>query len=487
MNRLRFKKELETVIPLVLSYAADYYNLQQYESPEEALKKIGRTKFLNKCHKGFKIAQDRIVNGLLEIERESKPYKKKLKELKNKQKLSEIRKQKPFKDITKKIKQLKFQKAVFEELANVIVWTIFKMERIEIKSFMQPDMHHKSLLEGNIKSLIETAQYYNRDRNKFALITDITSCISMGDLIILDTEKNTLALVEVKEGKVNDLILETLRNKDLSIAEKHLFNLQDNKSRKKFLMQFKRVLEQHEKSSSALAYPKSGTGKDLFTGLTKKIIETNIVEDQFVPALFEALQKLYTKSKKSEIYFSFDSGLVAVIREPTIARKWDFQHFIQHTILESKSDCPYTKYKPVAAALETSVVRNHFKKLQAIPLYNPRNKVFSPTHVPIFFNLPQKQAVDLLTDALGIYIYFDPERFFDLCQKNGLQPSWSDYEAVIQGESKYVRSSIFRLGNKSLTFLVKKKQFQFTYGFLFRIVYEFQTADSVIKQLKAFR
>lgn len=372
MKKSSFKKELKQILPLVLSYAADFYKLQESKNPKKVLDEIGWKKFADKCHEGFKLAQSRIVDNLIEIEKENTSLVVQLKLARRN------KNDKKIKETSATLKNLSLQKAVFEELANVIVWTIMRMDRVKIKSFMQPDMHHKSLLTGNIQSLIETAAYYNKDPNKFALITDITSCVGMGDLIIIDTQKNEWFLTEVKEGKVNDVILKTLSKGNLDIAQNYLLSLDDRKRAKKFLKQFKRVIDQNEKSSEALKYNKTGAGKDFFTGRHKQMIDlTNLVDEKFTSLVFQALDKLYDRSKKNELYFPFDCGVVGLIQNPTMARTWDFQHFIYHAILHPKSDCAYVKYKPKnITVFKNPEVASHFKEITSIPIYNLKSKVF---------------------------------------------------------------------------------------------------------------
>ena len=480
MKNNDFKQELRQILPLVLSYAADFYKLQQSKNPNKVLDKIGWENFANKCHEGFKLAQTKIINALIEIEEESSSLRLSLKQAKR------DRNEKKIKDISAVLKKLLLQKAVFEELANVIVWTIMRMDRIKIKALMQPDMHHKSLLTSNIQSLIETAAHYNKDPNKFALITDIASCVGMGDLIIIDTQKNEWFLTEIKEGKINDIILKTLSKGQLSIAQNYLTNLTDKRNALKFLKQFKRVINQHQKSSDALKYGKVGVGRDLFTGRPKQMIDlTTLVDEKFTPFVFQALKKLYAQSTKSELYFPFDCGIVGLIRNPSLAKTWDFQHFIYHTILHPKSDCAYVRHKPKnITVFKNPEVANHFKEITSIPIYNLKSKVFLFTHEPVFFNIPTKQAVDLFTNKLSIYTYFDLNEFINLCKKANLRPSLEDYEKTVQGEPKHVRDNVVKFEDKCLAYGTKDIIVEFMHGLLFRIICEFQTAQSVIKQMK---
>ena len=53
MKDSNFRKELKQILPLVLSYAADFYKLQESKNPNKVLDKIGWKNFANKCHEGF--------------------------------------------------------------------------------------------------------------------------------------------------------------------------------------------------------------------------------------------------------------------------------------------------------------------------------------------------------------------------------------------------------------------------------------------------
>jgi hypothetical protein len=476
-----FKLKLERILPLILSYAADYYGLQSFNNLNSALEKIGEKTFVNKCHEGYKLAQSEIINALIAIERSDVSLKRSL--VLARRSRDKEKEKATLADISK----LRLQRAVFMELANVMAWTILGMDRTRVKALIQPNMHNKSLLQSNFQSVIEAANYYNKDPNKFALITDITSCIGMGDLILIDIQKKEFILIEVKEGRINDVILDTLSQGDLDITKNYLHGLSSENDAVHFFGQFKRVVHQFQKSYDALQYNRTGTGKDLFTGQNKQIVDlTALVDEKFTPLIFEGLKELYSQTAKNEIYLPFDCGLVGLVRNPTKSRSWDFQHFIFHTIIQPKSECAYLKHKPnnITEVLKNTEVLHHFREITSIPIYSLRNKVFIFTHEPIFFNVPIKQAVDIFTDKLSVYIYFDLNTFIDLCGKLSLEPALEDYEKSVQDETKYVRSTVVKFGNKCLTYGIKNVRSKFTYGVLYRIIYEFQTAKSVVEQMK---
>ncbi len=483
-NRV-FAKEVEEILPYVLTYASDFYKLKKIKDVDKLIKQIGISKFQNKCHEGFKIAQDKITENLLSIEQESKIVTKKINTFKKNKLFNLLKREKEYKNLITELNSLNFQKAMFQETANCIVWTIFGLDRTAIKALMQPGMQHKSLLEGNIQSLIDTARHYNQEKDKFALITDITSCIGIGDLIIIDTKRSSRMIAEVKEGKVNEVIMDTLQAGNLQFAQSYLLHVNDPKRALAFLKQFKRIIDQHSKAHNAIEYVQKGVGKDLFTGRNKKIIETRSAEEKFSKFVAEGIKFLYSQTEKDELYFPFDCGVVGIIKNPTLARKWDFQHYIIHQILKPKSDCAYTKHKEVnEITFKDSDVVNHFKEILQVPIYNFKSKVFYYAHEPIFFNLPIKYIKGLLENKLSIYIYFDHNHFYYLMKKTKLYPTWKSYKDAKSEEGSDVIKEVVNFEGKCLYFGTKTQKTPLMYGFLLRIVYEFQTAESVVMQLK---
>jgi len=480
MKEAEFRKKINRILPLVLTHATDFYGVKHRKDLALILEKIGQKNFTDKCNEGFKIGQTIILDSLVSIEREIlllTPQLKEARVARNENRVGEI---------IPLIKNLSLQKAVFQELANVIVWTIFKMERTEIKAFMQPGMNNKSLLESNLKSLIETADFYNKQSDKFALISDITSCVGMGDLLVVDTEKNTWSIVEVKEGAINEMILEVLSKGNFSQIQKYLNSLTDIKDATNLKKQFDRVVNQHKKATGALEYNKVGAGTDLFTGRTKKLINlTAIGEKYYSQYIFKAVRKLYSKTAKAdEIYFPFDCGVVGVIKNPSSSKKWDFQHFIYHTVMNPNGRCAYTDFtEEDISVFKHPEVRQHFNELRAIPLYEVKDKVYCITHQPIFFHIPKEHAPDLFTEKLAIYVYFYLDEFIDMCNEAGLNPSLENFENSMRGETKHIRNSVVKFGEKCLVYGTENKRFEFSNGLFFRIIFEFQTAESVIKQM----
>jgi hypothetical protein len=484
MDSKIFIKRIKDILPYVFTYASDFYGLKSDQDIKKILDSKKTNEFVNKCHEGFKIAQREIIKNILEIEREMVVVNNKINEIKKDKFFNKLKNDVPYINLISNLEVIKFQKKVFQEVANCIVWTVYRGERTEIKALMQPDMHHKSLLEGNIKSLLNTADYYNRDINKFALITDITSCIGLGDLLVIDTKKSMRTIVEVKEGKINNLIIDIIKSHDTKVISQQFKKINEPKERKNFAKQLKRVLEQELKMINAIDYTIKGTGVDLFTGKNKAVIEIAGSQASFSNLINEGFKYLRSQKKEDEVYFPFDCGIVCITKGIGLAKRWDFQHFILHRILSPDKICAYTTQdKMTLESFREPSVSKHFKDIQNVPIYNIRDKFNNFTHQPLFFTLNPNDVLDIISNNIAIYIYLDLKEFYKLMKMARLFPLWKDYSKTVSKEGGFLSKQIVKFGDKCLYFGTRKNRMPLMYGILFRIIYEFTTTKSVINQL----
>jgi hypothetical protein len=121
------------------------------------------------------------------------------------------------------------------------------------------------------------------------------------------------------------------------------------------------------------------------------------------------------------------------------------------------------------------------------PIYSMRRKVFSPTHIPIFAMLGPRNGIDVLTDVLRIYAYFDVDSFYELCQSVGLQPTWMSEKEYRRSLGKQLprMSSPPSFSRGYLSFGKDDNRRVFTHGMLGSLVHELETGFSVARKLKA--
>lgn len=134
---------------------------------------------------------------------------------------------------------------------------------------------------GSIDSGIRFIRYFNENRQNFALLTDITSFIQIGDVLCSDTDKDgdrRWYLVELKEGAANHKVLRVIEGHD-----------NDDKLDKKYLDQMQRILKQGKKAINALSVIKEGSGVDALGDKVKIIDSMDFEKDFFLDRINEIL------------------------------------------------------------------------------------------------------------------------------------------------------------------------------------------------------
>src|SRR5690606_807424 len=90
-----------------------------------------------------------------------------------------------------------------------IAWQLLQNQTHNARRLHIGQNSKKILENSNIDHAISISNKINEDPMSFALISDITGFVQIGDLLVLD--KNGLGIVELKEGKVNAKIQQFLR------------------------------------------------------------------------------------------------------------------------------------------------------------------------------------------------------------------------------------------------------------------------------------
>ena len=175
----------------------------------------------------------------------------------------------------------------YQRLMDVIIWNHFDnsdltdMKRIyEWKPLIQNHIHH------NIKIHYSLAKQINEDRNAFALITDLTSGIRVGDLFIINSKTGEPTFAEVKEGIINKKILSEIQSKKNNTS-----------SSKKWKKQKNRILKQKQRMKNVLkSLQNKESIEDRFPNHKH---ETVLIKKPF-DTFSEELNKLFFKSKLSK-------------------------------------------------------------------------------------------------------------------------------------------------------------------------------------------
>ncbi len=442
MEGAAFESELHDLIVLVLSYASDFFQIKEIKD-KKLIAKDGQAVdpriFRNKCHEGFKKAQNLIIPSLLQLEKEIRIKDNLLKEYQKGKHKRDLRNDEFNEKTEDELFELRIQKQALKRVADVIVWYLLRFEKTYIKAFMVPGMHSGYLEDRDIRSVVEAAGNYNINDDAFALVSDITTVIGVGDLLVVD-EKGRLAVSEVGGGPKNDKVQEILDK---------VFNTEDPKPNLPFwASEYKkaddhfrghllRKTKQLARSISVIDYLNNDEGYDFTLKTRKRVTTLETQEKRFLEEMNFVLNDPQ-RWKKYPFLFPLDCIIVGISNRSNYPSfrtcEWDFKHHLYHLIVKPWKECQYSEEFKME---EVSDFENfEFTKYFSIPTHGFLQSLFIPVLVPMYIIFKPNYVVDIITRKISINVYFDVDRFEAICKERGLGTEWVDKRTYHQQEKR---------------------------------------------------
>jgi len=448
--------------------------MQLYGSPQNFFLNINRHKaFIRKCHEGFSLAQNEIVRLLPDTEAKIplllEDYRKEIDRFK-KDRVP------PIPIYTKAgiayFNQV-FEARLLREIANCIAWQLVGDDGTKIRALIQ-GIHTPPAQRIQLEKMLDIVNELNGyDVESFGLLTDITSCIQVADVLVrLSTGQ--IGLSELKEGKVNDHIETLLKMEPHEEATHKKFDELATEYGKPFIKQFKRVVRQKERMQKVTDYVNKSVGDDIQFAARRITNAIPISTDNYIK---EVNLLMHATEEKGAQYLAIDDCLVLGAFDNTkpqrskgVCRK-DFQHIVWHKYFEDWETCAYGKTSGEEAVMK------HFEYM-LLPVWEMRDKVATPTHRPIFISgLDKELVLDILFERKSLFFYFSPERFVSLCQAKGADVSWVTGKEYNRIKGKYskamglfdIHDGIIKIKDDGLDL-----EMHMCIGTLFKLIYEFQ-------------
>jgi len=161
-----------------------------------------RNEFMINVHEGFKIGQEKILMLLLDFENQKDSLLTEKAKLKGKEKQREKEK------LTTQINLIEYWGHLLRHMIDSIGWQLLKGQLYASRQIYQGVKGTKKLKESNIESVASVVRELNKVPEDFALITDLSGYLQIGDIMWLS--KEGLRFVEVKEGEKNHQVLEVI-------------------------------------------------------------------------------------------------------------------------------------------------------------------------------------------------------------------------------------------------------------------------------------
>lgn len=242
-----------------------------------------KIKFKELVHEGFKSAQLKIVEQIIDYQKLLEQNKSDLKSSRQvKDKISENIFKIENKEINKRI-------SILLHIGDGIAWQLFGAQVYIIRRFYINE-NTKTLEESNIAHSLKVAAVINENPDDFALITDITNFIQVSDLIVLQGDE--IGILELKEGKVNDELIK-LKDEIFNSAqnENKLKEIENNLEPKK-LKQFIRMLKQNIRMMHTIEVLNTDEGQDIKSNNKIKILNSDHKTETYSTKISQTIDKL---------------------------------------------------------------------------------------------------------------------------------------------------------------------------------------------------
>ena len=348
--------------------------------------------FIHECHAVFKKAQKILIREMLALE-----------EL-----ISELDVKTP--DGKQADSRYRHWLELLELTYDSFVWIASNHDRSNVTKVYKGPKHGR-LANQNIGSVIELADELNDDPNVFAFPLDFSRFSCVGDLLRLHRHADgraTLDFVEVKEGEVNEEILNVIKAHDPVVYSGFVESYGD-----KGVEQLDRVVRQQKTAEKNLKHDHSPPG---------------IYQDEEIPRVISEM-KIGPGGR-------FDAAIEYVVRSAELD-EYSIEiidECLLVTALDARSEEKYRRKDFVARSVVQASFLGHpsaesggqdalFNSLRSIEFNDWREGFGYPSFDPPALRrlLSTRSLLNLMFGRIHLLFYFDLPLFVRLCAEAGIQ------------------------------------------------------------------
>ena len=428
-------------------------------------------KFFAACHDGYAIGQRKLVAEMVRIQQEAKEVTGGLRVARQR------RDQEGATRLQRILQTAEAEEQMLRRLADALAWALCGGRRWVVKRFYMGQAPPR-LTTSNYESVLLAAERIiesTAEGTSFALLTDLTSIVQVGDLLIVSRRYDgelTWGVAEVKEGAVNA----TVRNFVEFFEESGCMRAADAFRKQhgdRALDQAARMMRQMGRMRNVAQTINSDTGTDLLTNRPIRLSAEETSYDAYDQELERLLQNARRDGSAASI---IDDCLILgvydarQIHAPALA----FRHDVYHHF-HPDDECP----EPNSA--EESHLRSLLRP--PYPVYDVGQGVMqTPLAKPIFLRSLSPDFIhDIAFGRLRVFACLDADRFIDGARGSGTGVRWSTAKQARRQRAK--KTGLFEVNGRFMIASDGEHEAYLGEGLFGQIIYDGMAPSSAMKMV----
>lgn len=428
--------------------------------------------FLHKCHYGFDLAQRQIGKLAVEYERRVRALEAEVKALRRSR-------DERVDTVEYLVAVLENRQFVLRRILDSILFAVL-LPDTSIQRRLTSNEEIRAIDPEVVAHTLEIAVERNKeDRARFNIVADLTTVIHYGDLLEIDKSRprdRPWRLIELKEGKVNELIAAELSNQDNVSTEDAITALEAFHG-KAVAKQARRMVRQQQRLSRLDDIVDKDIGIEPYVGdLFVRSHEMVKLSDYKA-----AIRRAYAQAQAHGAGGAEVSDCITIIAIGRAAPEYEIRGAVAHA-------CYHSRHREAPCLLNDADRVNdelRAKRAQAPIVDLIETNIRAAQAEPIFIWTAHEMVLDFLFGRVRLFAQFDIEEFFKYANgKLGVKCSWvagkenqdlAKYSQVIPGSPGSRGVQVEYPDGKTERFLS---------GFFARAILQFVTPDDLVKMIR---
>lgn len=367
--------------------------------------------FIRGCHYGYDLAQRRVADEVIAMERQAREAEENLKALRQ-------ARNPEYKAAIGYIRVLRQRQLVLRRLIDSVLFAMLVPDEWVLRHFRLDDQI-RSIDPDVLRSTVHLATERNRDeRLRFSIVSDLTTAVHIGDLVEIDRSSLTSRswrVIELKTGKVNEVLSSLIQRKKGNVSDEDKASLRDSLG-PKAVKQLNRMLVQQNRQKDFETLVQTDQGISPRFGLHIQVAPGVLELDDYSAALNSACNS----ARKTGLGCARVSGCVYLLALSSDQLAKGGLGAVQHAIYHLANPSLECRLSDKTQALEEIAAGRRIRPIIDLVQVN----LNSMQGVPVFAWGPEDTAIDLVMGRISVFAYFDTEAFFKLAAEDDIRLSW---------------------------------------------------------------